>query len=78
MDYKPYAERIAELWIIQTGRSKRQLTLNELVEWRHCMDMLASDMYKQAELFNLSLVASMSNDVEWQHDICRKIDESKL
>jgi hypothetical protein len=65
-------ERIAELW---TQQRKRKLTADEVQEMITCLDANASHCFRLAKLENLSLLASMTNDSEWQHEICRRIEE---
>lgn len=64
-------QRIAELWMT---KKRRDLSEKELDEMGQCIDWLTNDIWKQIKLENLSLLASMTNDVDWQHEICRRID----
>ncbi|NOU94518.1 hypothetical protein GC093_15015 [Paenibacillus sp. LMG 31456] len=64
--------RLAELWTI--GR-QRELTVDEQSEMSACMHYNAIFARKLSSLYNLSLVASMSNDMEWQHEICKQIEK---
>jgi hypothetical protein len=68
-------QRMAELWIKQ---KKKPLTQEELDEMSICLEANAKRAWKLATLENLSLVASMTNDTEWQHEICRQIEELKV
>lgn len=68
-------QRIAELWQIQ--KRNRQLTQNELDEMAICMDEHCNWVWKMIKLENLSLLASKTNDPDWQHEICRRIDQLK-
>lgn len=65
-------ERIAELW---TLKQQRPLSDKEYAEFTQCLDANARHYWKLAQLKNLSLLASMTEDTEWQHEICAKIDQ---
>ncbi|MGE7225451.1 DUF7667 family protein [Paenibacillus glucanolyticus] len=65
-------QRMAELWTI---RKRRELTNAELDEMALCLDANANYVWKMVRLENLSLMASMTNDYDWLHEICRRIDE---
>lgn len=65
-------QRMAELWTIQ---KKRTLTDRENTEMCHCLEANMRRAWKLAHLYNLSLIASMTNDTTMQHEICAKIDE---
>ncbi|PZE21030.1 DUF7667 family protein [Paenibacillus xerothermodurans] len=64
--------RLAELWTIQ---QKRALSEDEQSEMNACLHYNAVFARKLAGLYNQSLLASMSKDTEWQHDICAQIDK---
>lgn len=66
-------KRLAELWYKQLKEGA--LSKEEASEFKLCLDANMRKVQKLAELENLSLIASMTNDTEWQHEICRKIDE---
>ena len=68
----PAHQRMAELWTI--GRTRR-LTPEEQTELDQCMQVNAKLCWEMACLENLSLLASMTHDTDWQHDICRQIEE---
>ncbi|WP_274648504.1 DUF7667 family protein [Paenibacillus humicola] len=68
----PIHERLAELWTI---RSRRPLTDEEAADFEHCLAVNAAHCRRLAELYNFSLLASMTSDTEWQHAICRKIEQ---
>ena len=68
----PYHARMAELWLVN---KKRSLTESELIELEHCMSLNAKHCWKLARLQNESLIASMTNDTEWQHATCARIEE---
>lgn len=65
-------QRIAELWTKQLGR---QLTDDEYLDFTHAMNANAKYYWKLAYLKNLSLMASMTNDVPWQHEVCLEMDD---
>ncbi|MBB3114660.1 hypothetical protein FHS18_006800 [Paenibacillus phyllosphaerae] len=72
MGILPVHERLAELWTIRT---KRKLTEEEAADFEHCLAANATYCRQLAYLYNCSLLASMSGDVEWQHEICGRIDK---
>jgi hypothetical protein len=65
-------ERMAELWQLSKQRS---LNKEEQTELFHCMDANLNKCRKVAALKNLSLVASMTKDHDWLHEICKQLDE---
>lgn len=67
----PVMNRMATIW---ASKRKRELTEAEMNEMALCLNWLVNYMYRQAHLRNLSLMASMIDDVEWQHEICKDID----
>ena len=68
----PVTKRIAELWWIQKSRP---LTDDENKEFIHCMDATVMRAWRLARLENLSYMASLTKDTEWQHEICAEIDK---
>ncbi|MBD2847866.1 hypothetical protein IDH44_21945 [Paenibacillus sp. IB182496] len=68
----PIHERLAELWTI---RSARELTDQEQMDMDHCLAVNASYCRELAHLRNISLLASMTDDTDWQHEICRQIEK---
>lgn len=66
------SQRIAELWTLQKCR---KLTDPETVEFTHAMNANANYWWKLAYLKNLSLLASMTNDICWQHEVCLDMDK---
>ncbi|WP_028563075.1 DUF7667 family protein [Paenibacillus pinihumi] len=68
----PIHERLAELW---TLKSTRELTDQERMDMEHCMAVNASYCRELAHLRNISLLASMTGDSEWQHEICSQIEK---
>jgi len=72
MTLHPVHLRLAELW---TFSVKRKLTPSEQTELEQCMQVNAKICWEMAYLENASLMASMTRDTDWQHEICRQIDE---
>jgi hypothetical protein len=54
---------------------RRELTEPELTEMEQCMQVNVKLCWEMAYLENASLMASMSGDIDWQHEVCREIDE---
>ncbi|GFN34020.1 DUF7667 family protein [Paenibacillus xylaniclasticus] len=71
MKLMPIYERMAELRIIQ---KRRKLTDTERLELDHCLDVNADHCLRLAQLYNWSLMASMTEDKEWQHELCQEIE----
>lgn len=67
----PIHQRLAELW---TTNKRRALTLEEMTEVSHCLTANIKYCWEMAHLENKSLMASMTNDVDWQHEICLELD----
>lgn len=65
-------QRLAELWSVS---KQRELTLAEMDEISHCLDANLKRAWDVAKLKNLSLVAYMVNDTDWQHSICKKLEK---
>lgn len=63
--------RLAHLWHI---KKQREWTEEEEKDYNVCMDANLNKAMRLQRLKNLSLVASMTNDSEWNMDICRQID----
>ncbi|UVI30542.1 DUF7667 family protein [Paenibacillus spongiae] len=72
MSLLPIHERLAELWLL---RSKRPLTDAEDADFEHCLAANAMYCRQMAHLYNCSLLASMTSDTEWQHEICSRIEK---
>lgn len=66
------AERFIELCI--HGKHRR-LSRVERIEKRECLKYLENRQWELARLKNLSLMASMTGDAEWQHAICAEIEK---
>lgn len=75
MNMSPVYERMAEIWMIQR---KRKLLKEEEIEMIHCMNANANYFFDKAKIHNLSLVASMTGDTEWQHALCSDIEKLKM
>ena len=63
---------MAELW---WKKKHGGLTEEEQRELEHCLDANMRKVRRLAELENLSYVASLVQDTDWQHEICKKIEE---
>lgn len=68
----PYHARMAELWSVA---KKRFLNEEELTEMNQCLELNAKHCWQLARLQNESLLASMTDDVEWQHETCARLEE---
>lgn len=55
----------------------RPLSPQEAKELELCLDWVVNKTLARAALSNLSLLASMTNDITWQHEICSSIDKLK-
>lgn len=75
MKVKAVHQRLAELWIIERSRP---LTTVEMLEQQHCLAANAAYVWKAAQYANLSLLASMTNDTEWQHEICMDMERLEM
>lgn len=65
------ADRFIELML---ASRRRELEVMELRELGECIAYLDRHRWKLTRLYNLSLLASMTDDVEWQHEICAEIE----
>jgi len=63
---------IAELWNKQKNGTA---TKDDIKELELCMEANMNMVLKLTKLENESLLASMTNDKEWQNDICANIDK---
>lgn len=70
----PIHERIAELWIKSHSKG---LSAMEETEFIHCMKQNVKICWEYAYLKNMSLLASMINDISWQQEICLEIENKK-
>lgn len=67
----PVHQRLAEL---HTLLDKRELTLDEQVELEDCMQINADVMFELAKIKIASKQAFKTDDTEWQHAICARIE----
>lgn len=65
---------MAELSVLSHSRN---LTHNEKKELEQCLKINEVLAYEEAKLKNLSLIAFEANDIEWQHEICARIENIK-
>jgi hypothetical protein len=65
-------QRMAELWTI---RKTRGLTPSEQDELHLCLEANTNFVWKKLQLENLSLLASMTHDHEWLHDLCARMEQ---
>jgi hypothetical protein len=68
--------RLAELQI-KANRlgGYHYLSLSEQQEMHHCLLVNAKLVRELDELKQLSFIAYLANDTEWQYEICRRIEE---
>ena len=71
----PFHDRMAELWAIQ---ERRDLTYAETYEMTRCLKANMEWVWKVNCLHNLSYLASVTYDNEWQYDICARLDALEL
>lgn len=64
--------RLAELWLLQ---QKRDLTEDERLEMSYCMKLNATYAQKLSDQYNYALMASMTNDWVWLHEVSTEIDK---
>lgn len=69
---KAFHQRLAELHVIS---KRRGLTADEQQEMACCLHLNAEYAFSMAYLENMSLVASLVHDVDWQFEICLDIEE---
>ena len=72
MGIEPVYQRLAELRMKQKARG---LTTDEQLEFDQCLDWNVRFCWSVALLLNQSLMASMTDDYEWQHEICGRLDD---
>ena len=75
MKIYPFHLRMAELYL--KGKTET-LTTKEIKEMFKCHEANVDMCYKIGNLYELSYQASMTNDSEWLHDICRQIQAIEL
>jgi hypothetical protein len=66
-----FHQRLAELW---TLRKVRAWTIEEEREFEMCLDANSNFAWNRIRLENMSLLASMTKDYDWLHEICRDIE----
>ncbi|MGG1442681.1 hypothetical protein ABE354_11670 [Brevibacillus laterosporus] len=66
-------QRMAELWFIN---KTRELTNSEMTEISHCLSANVKSL-EIAKLKSLSLIASMTSDTDWQHELCARIEKKE-
>lgn len=72
----PVHRRLAELAKKSNTFSQMdKLTQAEQMDVIHCLKLNASMIERLDQLNNMLDLAQRTNDVEWQHEICGKIDE---
>jgi len=72
----PVHRRLAELQLIAERRGGYdQLTIREQLDLHHCLQVNANLVRRLDELKQLSFIAYTVNDTEWQHEICKRIEE---
>ncbi|OMF28081.1 hypothetical protein BK133_18875 [Paenibacillus sp. FSL H8-0548] len=64
--------RLAELWLLQ---QKRRLTEAEASELNACMTLNAKYAQRVAEQYNYGIMASMTKDWSWLHEISSELDK---
>ncbi len=68
-------ERMAELW---TVKKKRPLRNSEELEMEICLQANAGYCWDWARIKQLSLMATETNDVKMQHEVCAQLEELQL
>jgi hypothetical protein len=66
---------LGQLAQLNNIRKKRKLTNLEIIRLTECLNWIEQYFWDHALLANLSLMAHMSDDIDWQHDICRSMEE---
>ena len=65
---------IAELW----QKKKHGIaTKNDNHDFERCMNAWSNIVWKITCLENESKIAGLTNDLDWQHEVCAKLDELK-
>ncbi|MNI13912.1 hypothetical protein D3C73_671590 [compost metagenome] len=65
-------QRMAELW---TLRKARELSKAEQDELLLCLEANMNYVWNRLKLENLSLLASLTHDYDWLHQICERIEK---
>lgn len=68
----PVHQRLAEL---HTIKRHRDLTPDENVEFKDCLNINVVVMRELANIKNASDLAFATNDTNWQQDICAQIEK---
>lgn len=68
----PVADRFIELSIL---KQHRKLTLSETREFNESFRYLEKLEWKKTKLKNLSYVAHITDDTDWQHEICAELEK---
>lgn len=68
----PIIQRIAQLRVAQKRGPLDRVQQSEMDQ---CLDWLVNKCYRAALLKNYSLLASMTKDTNWQHEICKDLEE---
>ena len=69
----PVHQMIAMLWYKHSYGEG--LADDEIEEMKHALDANMRKAQRLADLENLSLMASIVNDTDWQHEVCKDIDK---
>lgn len=69
---QPYHWRLSEL---VRAMQKRRLNDQEAVDMHHCLQLHEKYCWNIAKLEELSYLAHVTNDTDWQLEICARIDE---
>lgn len=68
----PVAERFIELSVI---KRHRKLTISETREYNESFKHLEKLEWEKAKIKNLSLAAHITDDIDWQHDLCSELEK---
>ncbi len=68
----PVAERFIELSVL---KQHRKLTLSETQEFNESFKHLEKREWQKAKLKELSYFAHVTNDTDWQHQICAELEK---
>ncbi|WP_053431716.1 DUF7667 family protein [Halalkalibacterium halodurans] len=71
----PFHRRLAELAFIQ---KERELTEQEYDDFDLCIKANMYYVQKLSWLYELSYFATQTEDTEWLHEICARIDETVI
>lgn len=65
-------------WRLAELTAKVVLTEDEEIEMALILRFNRDCAWKLAELYNWSLMATMIDDINWQHEICAQIDRLEI